>query len=111
MTTKEQLEKEKAELKAELDELKARLAKANNDYDKFTGLLQQEGLSDALKQEYKEERAAAKEIGDSLTKQRDALLARISKLDDLLNPPPVPYSLQSQGKFISSSFLQECIAN
>ena len=97
MATKEQLEKEHAEAKAKLEKIDKRLDKANDDYDNLKERSQHEGLSEDLKFLL----TAAERQQAELRQQRGQLLARITELEKLLAPPPVPATSQKEGKFIS----------
>ena len=88
---------EETDLKLKLETASARLTKidqqleaANDKYNRYDELLQEEGLSEVNEAKYEKERAAATENRDSLIRQRDPLLVRITEREKLLKPSSNP---------------------
>ena len=97
MTKTEQLQKERAALDEDLVKLRARLDKANDEYDKLKERLNQEGLLENLKFLLE----VAERHQTELRRQRNPLLKRITEVDKLLASQPVASPLKERGKFVN----------
>jgi hypothetical protein len=81
MATNEELQVELKNTKAELEDIKGQVRAAKVKYDRYDEMLQEEGLSEEKRRDYKEERAAAEKDRELLTKQQELAQTRIRDLE------------------------------